>query len=1549
MPTCYRGDHYPPELSSEKVKKLDKQYQAIHEEFYVKSGQVPITPDNFHDWKRTKKSRRKMQFWEICSGSGRLSYMALLAGLSVAFPVDYRYGWDIGDSSHQKMLLEMQEICKPDVIMLSPSCGPWSTSANRLSSEDRQKLQSEEESALVFVKKLAANQEEEGRGFLVENPWGSSLWKHSPLASLEQELASCRPKQRADQCSYGATDEAGKPIQKATGLQGNFSLSNATRRCGGHRQGHGVLQATFQGKNRTTLAAIYPHQFCRALIKGFKKFLTKDRQAYFIGYKCEKCALGRNAPPGTEHTLIPRECRHASSLPTPAAASSSNDPAPRPGIPVRAAVTTPMPQLIEECKQAALKKPNLDEIKIQLPDGMTMSAVDTLMLKSLLTDIVNDSVNIISEYKGKHNHWSQDPLHIALLRRILAKVMNVKGVCASLHAETFPLPMPFLRTETAPLRMIIRGEVKSWTLKPVEDLRTYTDNQLKSKCYSEDWVIAIFGSAPQDKDYWEIDRARGRATRHHLQPRVALFTPREDEGPIALDELESSRTTMATPHDGQGPKVVIKDEWTGKDSSRAALEQGRWTGATEFIFRVPPDDDDDVPPDPILRGAEDQERVLDAEEQDHEAQEEERIIDDLAPAIDPPRRSNFDFRRVLVRLPRLARNDVDQAKRLILGLHERFWHSSASDLQSLLSKSGMPSDVLKLVPEVIAGCAICRKYSKLKSKPVVKASHPMTFGEEVQADYFQLWNEWFMILIDVATRYKVVVKVAGRDLPTALHVLLHNWLRFFGPMRKLVSDQESCLMSHEAAAELERLNIQREPAGTTRGKAQGQHTTTGLVEKRTDLVKIQMLKIKAEADRAGIEVSSAVVAAEAGFSQNASLNIGGVTPHMMVTGSMPFPFYDIDAAGIQSVSGANMTRPTVFGNALRLRQISLSSAAQAITENRILRAGHTRPQRLPTESTQPGVTEIGFHREDADGLGWRGPGLLLKLQDNGSAIVEYQGRPYLVPYRNLRIFRSTYYSNHLTDHGDRREQELESWLALRSLMQSTEACVPFRIDTFGHLKNLNGKWSVHPKNMNVKQRDGILQDIIKAASFLTSKECHGIKVGVGLRKMLTAANTTGTLVAWRKHTVRMSIIDNPRGTDMSTAPLRLAGREEMCYIYFYSYAPDFVALPNTEWLPRGTPMEESPLVPLPAGEVSNGPTLGPDDMEVDKDATKRDGPDSRTVTLGPENKKQRTSFALPASEHMADTFMSMHKAQHRVRLDEGQHDLKNEYHYVGQQDRRANASLFYMASHGWYADLYQGNIFRVDSTADTITEDDAYKIWPEVEKGDAKELAQFVDQDAFKPVLLSDLGKDVAIIDAIWVRKWKKAIEGRIVKSRLCARGCHDPYKRMMSNRSTTATRLSQRLILVSAVNGGNRSLESWDVAGAFLKGLTYQDLWRALRQLGLNSVERMIAVIPPRNVWRHLKKLSKKFNIPEDKLHLFALLCLKPVYGLSEAPLAWQLFLRKYLRELGGVQSHFDECYWYWPAPAPGKWPKPSLTTHVDDLAVEKAFRSGWMRPSRR
>ena len=654
---------------------------------------------------------------------------------------------------------------------------------------------------------------------------------------------------------------------------------------------------------------------------------------------------------------------------------------------------------------------------------------------------------------------------------------------------------------------------------------------------------------------------------------------------------------------------------------------------------------------------------------------------------------------------------------------------------------------------------------------------------------------------------------------------------------------------------------------------------------------------------------------------------------MMVTGTLPMPYYDMDAPGIQAFTGADQVNPTVYERALRLRQLALTAAAQSIAEDRIARASHTRPQRLPVENMKPGVTEIEFHREDADGLGWRGPGLLLKLQDNGSAIVEYQGRPYLVPMRSLRIFRGSYYSDFHGNMLERKKQEYDSWIALRRLMESVEACVPFRIDTYGHLRNNKHKWVKLPRTMGDQQRKTIFA---LAAQFLTAKPCHGIRVGVGLKKMVTPATTTGTLIAWRKNTVRMSIIDNPSGNDMSTVSFRVAGREEMCYIYFYSYVPNFAQPPSDTWSPKGIPMEESPIVHRDPATEDQGNLIEGEHMEIDPNDNKRQGPDSRTVVIGPETKKQRTSFCTPPSEHMSQTFLSMHQRQHLI--DYNQDNVDGDHNEDDPQP--TTDGIFHMRSPGWFADLHVGSIFRVDDTTDNIDESQVAAIWPMVDEADEKEVGQFVNESAFRAVRRDSLGTDCAIIDAIWVRKWKKTPKGRIVKSRLCARGCHDPWKHELSSRSSTATRLSQRMILTSASNSRTKHLESWDIAGAFLKGLTYERLWRELKELGMQCVERMIAIIPPRNVWRHLRKLSKKFNIPEEDIPAYVLLCLKPVYGLSEAPLAWQLYLHKYLKELGGVQSHFDECYWFWPHAQPGRWPHSSISTHVDDLAVEGARR---------
>ena len=85
-------------------------------------------------------------------------------------------------------------------------------------------------------------------------------------------------------------------------------------------------------------------------------------------------------------------------------------------------------------------------------------------------------------------------------------------------------------------------------MEPLEDLRTYTPAQ------------------PWDQDYWEVNKARGTAIRHHVLPRKALFVPAASDSPITLEEIQPSRTTTLVPYDKPGDKETNRDEWIGRES-----------------------------------------------------------------------------------------------------------------------------------------------------------------------------------------------------------------------------------------------------------------------------------------------------------------------------------------------------------------------------------------------------------------------------------------------------------------------------------------------------------------------------------------------------------------------------------------------------------------------------------------------------------------------------------------------------------------------------------------------------------------------------------------------------------------------------------------------------------------------------------------------------------------------------------------------------------------------------------------------------------------------
>ena len=250
--------------------------------------------------------------------------------------------------------------------------------------------------------------------------------------------------------------------------------------------------------------------------------------------------------------------------------------------------------------------------------------------------------------------------------------------------------------------------------------------------------------------------------------------------------------------------------------------------------------------------------------------------------------------------------------------------------------------------------------------------------------------------------------------------------------------------------------------------------------------------------------------------------------------------------------------------------------------------------------------------------------------------------------------------------------------------------------------------------------------------------------------------------------------------------------------------------------------------------------------------------------------------------------------------------------------------------------LRTGEAYTATQAADILTDKDLVDNWPAVDAADRAELEAFVKFKVFEAKHSSVVENDNCI-DAVWVRRWKwiNGPDGkriRIVKSRLCGRGFLDRQKYSIDRHSSTASRLSQR-IQVALKQSLGLSMESWDIGNAFLQGLRFDELREKAKELGLETKKmRKVYLMPPKNVWRHLRSIpGSTIKISSLECAFYVLLLLKPMYGLIDAPLLFQCALLLWTKKtLGGQPSLLDENHIFWNE---GGQIAMCWTIHVDDI----------------
>ena len=136
---------------------------------------------------------------------------------------------------------------------------------------------------------------------------------------------------------------------------------------------------------------------------------------------------------------------------------------------------------------------------------------------------------------------------------------------------------------------------------------------------------------------------------------------------------------------------------------------------------------------------------------------------------------SYDMSKVVKKL----RAETHEAKRLLLGVFQRFWHATTKDLTNMLNKTAIPQQCVKLISRSAAFVACTRDHSP---SLVCAQRWPVSsnFNHNLFFDLFYLWDRQFIVFMDEATRYKVAEVLGSKDAGSIIKTLLRVTLGILG-------------------------------------------------------------------------------------------------------------------------------------------------------------------------------------------------------------------------------------------------------------------------------------------------------------------------------------------------------------------------------------------------------------------------------------------------------------------------------------------------------------------------------------------------------------------------------------------------------------------------------------------------------------------------------------------------------------------------------------------------------------------------------------------------
>ena len=197
----------------------------------------------------------------------RVTKEAESQGLPSAGAYDLKNGYDLTKASDRERCFKKLEIEDPDVLVVSPPCGPFSIlqewNYSRMPLKKAVLMLQEGVQHVNFAMRLFEWQVRRGKVALFEHPRGARSWK-------EPRVERCKRLQgvelvEADQCEFGLRVRAEEGLNKKPTrfMVNSEAIANKLRRrCTGEHP-HQPLT-----NGRAKAAEEYPPALCKALLQG---------------------------------------------------------------------------------------------------------------------------------------------------------------------------------------------------------------------------------------------------------------------------------------------------------------------------------------------------------------------------------------------------------------------------------------------------------------------------------------------------------------------------------------------------------------------------------------------------------------------------------------------------------------------------------------------------------------------------------------------------------------------------------------------------------------------------------------------------------------------------------------------------------------------------------------------------------------------------------------------------------------------------------------------------------------------------------------------------------------------------------------------------------------------------------------------------------------------------------------------------------------------------------------------------------------------------------